>query len=738
MLAGFASVTGETIKEDVFFYNKGAGWVKKIDTSNVQWGELKVLNISAPKMNALETVSFSITFDQPLSNKALLHINASPEWLLQVSKQEQPPFVYTAEELQLMQSYGITDSLGECIYFNGKSLSELMLKETEPAQRPGTIMVHIGGSGDMNVMEIYFGGVKEVGGETVDAANKISDLSQEFVFEFKSGLKTVTALETKENFVFRYSPASKHFSRVIEGQISSDTSIASVYYNGYLIEEDGKIPLRGQEFRESLLTVILNDPNSSYEILDQQSHTLVLRVTATGKLHYEFTGDTEILKKNLNRYRMAIQFLLTHPKGESGLLDLSYMPGHDGLSGVGHGIGNGYWDIFSTPPVSFYSNIYFYRALESMAFLEEAAEILSLNIQKPVVAGSDNQSAVPYTQDSESLYQLAAEVKENIRKNVSEGGFWDENKGRFVEGVVNGNIIDYGFVNFNLEAIASGIPTAEQSAKILDWINGDRIVEEDSEAGERNYASGKFGNYSEETGEGNYGIYDFEFAPRTTTVKNYHQYNWEWGGTTAFGEQVQDGGVVMFTSYYDILSRLENRGADDAFGRLKEIQAWYNKVERVAKQQGVGTDLPNDQFYRVYYDELGLPIQGDNVAGGIGLDSEFLESAVLYATVAFGFFGLGGTADGCLRIAPQLPANLDFWKMENLLYRNVRYDLIIGKDYVQFESVRGVTAGRYAEIVFPLRENYRITCDGDRSAEKSNSCRRGYIDCQGAFPRAKG
>lgn len=458
-------------------------------------------------------------------------------------------------------------------------------------------------------------------------------------------------------------------------------------------------------------TAALNFIRANYDTRHSNNAELLLR---SGKLHYEFTGDSRILSQNLNRYRMATQFLLTHLKGESGLLDLGYMPGHDGLSGVGHGIGNGYWDIFSSAQVSFYANIYFYRALLSMAYLEKAAEDLALDIQKPTVVGADNISVIPYTQTSATLYALAEKVRENICRKVSDGGFWDEEKGRFVEGVVNGTVIDYGFINFNLEAIESGIPTQQQSERIMEWISGERVIEEDLEAGERNFASGKNGTYDEETGEGDYGIYDFEFAPRTTTVKNYNQYNWEWGGTTPFGGQVQDGGAVMYLSYYDIASRIISRGSDDAFERLKEIQLWYNKVEKSAKSQGVGVDLPNDQFYRVYYDELGIPMQGDNVAGGIGLDAEFLESALLYASVPFGFFGLSGTTDGTLCVAPSLPSSLQYWKMENLLYRGVRYDLTIGEDFVQIDSVRGDTDGLAVEIAFPIRKDYKIFSDGSQ------------------------
>lgn len=127
--------------------------------------------------------------------------------------------------------------------------------------------------------------------------------------------------------------------------------------------------------------------------------------------------------------------------------------------------------------------------------------------------------------------------------------------------------VDYGFIMFNLEAVAEGIATPEQAEQVMSWVNGDRIVQADIQKNEQDYAAGKKGTAVNEDGslsiDGTLGIYDFEFAPRSTTVKNYNQYVWAWGGTNEFGGQVQDGGAIMYVSYYDIMSRIKTRGADD-------------------------------------------------------------------------------------------------------------------------------------------------------------------------------
>ena len=287
VLPGFTSVLGDTVTEEFIFYNKGAGWIEKIDTSGIAWGDLNVVSVSGPTVSAGENVSFFVTFDKALSNKALLHINASAEWLLAVSQQNPPPFYYSAEELQLMQSYGIMESYTECIYFNGVSLNELMQKETDAAQRPGTIMVHIGGTGDMSVMEISFGGTKYVNGKAEDGANKITDLEQEFILEFRAGIKTVTVLETKETVRFRYAPASGKFVKETQGELSSETGIQKIFYNGYRIGEGERIPLKGQEFSPELLSVILVDTAASFKVNEEESGICLL-VTATDGTQKEY------------------------------------------------------------------------------------------------------------------------------------------------------------------------------------------------------------------------------------------------------------------------------------------------------------------------------------------------------------------------------------------------------------------------------------------------------------------
>ncbi len=488
-----------------------------------------------------------------------------------------------------------------------------------------------------------------------------------------------------------------------------------------------KISIRPKEGKKLSVNADLNYFRLDYDSRKGENNALMLNAAKT---MLEFTGDLSMLERNMDRFRKMTLFMLEALNGKSGLVDMSYFVGHEGLGGeVGSSIGGGYFDIFAAPETSFYGNVYFLKAIESMAYMEKAAEQAGLNFSAPTTIrapyAETNAERIEYDWTAETLNELAEKIRKCMQRDIKEpvqeedgkythnpeGGFWDPENGRFIEGFnTRGEKIDYGFVVYNLEAVASGVPTPEQSEKIMEWIDGDRIIEGD-------LAQGKKGSgYVDAENPSSYGIYDLEFAPRTTTIKNDKQYYWGWNGSmVAYGEQVQDGGAIMFTSYYDLLARIRVRGADNAFERLKEIQAWYNKVEEAAERAGVGVSVSNQEFYRAYYREQGIQMQGGGTAGGIGLDFEFLESALLYAAMPMGFFGIGSDGLDCLNVEPQIPGALDYWKMENLRFRDIDYDLTVGHNFVSVDSVRGDTSGKTIRITMPCKKGGQVYVDGEKA-----------------------
>jgi hypothetical protein len=413
-----------------------------------------------------------------------------------------------------------------------------------------------------------------------------------------------------------------------------------------------KIVVKGKKALNA--DINLNYVRMNYDT--RQANDMELLITSAKNM-YEFTGDKSIIQDNLTRMRKAMQFYLTHLDGSTGMVDADFFVGHDGLRDIGHGIGNGYWDIVCLPSKNLYTNVYFYKTLKAMAYIERMAENEKINIAKPTVLGKDGKTVVQYNETAASLEALAEKVKTNIQNT-----FWNDKTGRFTTGIdPKGFSVDYGFVQFNLEVVAAGIATPAQQKSILDWISGVRTVETDA-------AKGK-------------DIYKYEFAPLVNTGDNQDHLYWNWS-PLAYGDQLQNGGSVLYVSYYDLISREKVYGIENTFARFKEIQTWYEKVKAAGGQ--------GDMFYNAYYDPLGILVEAPD-PGQVGLNFCFPEDAVLYASVPTVFFGLDATEFNTLDCSPNLPKALNYFKIENLMYKNVKYDLSVGNKFTQLNSVRGDT-----------------------------------------------
>lgn len=95
-------------------------------------------------------------------------------------------------------------------------------------------------------------------------------------------------------------------------------------------------------------------------------------------------------------------------------------------------------------------------------------------------------------------------------------------------------------------------------------------------------------------------------------------------------------------SYHDLMARLQYRGPDDAWQRLKEICDWFGAVQEAGG-------------YRKYYAVAGRgTLQGGGTAGGLGLDFEFVESILVPQTLLYGFLGFNPRIDA-IELNPRLP-----------------------------------------------------------------------------------
>lgn len=355
--------------------------------------------------------------------------------------------------------------------------------------------------------------------------------------------------------------------------------------------------------------------------------------------YLRWTGDLDFLRRNIQRMRLALAWALDEFRlAEGGIVSTPWV-GHDGRSGhvvdagkrtllPGVGVGNNYWDLLPFGGEDALATIYYFDAVRRMAALEHQ---IARHPQWNIPRG-------PLRFEPVELVELGREIQ--ARGNER---FWNASTGRFVGWIDrNGKSYDYGFSFLNNEAIHYGFASTAHARSIRDWLDGRRLVEGDTSTGSD--------------------IYHWRFGPRATTRRNIESYLWAWSDPASipWGGQVQDGGAVLGFSFHDLMARLEMNGPDDAWNRLQEILAWFKEVQEAGG-------------YRKYYAEAGRgSLQGGNTAGGLGLDREFFESAMVPQVMLYGFLGFRPRLDGCL-IAPRLPTD---WP--SLTVRGIRlHDVVL-------------------------------------------------------------
>ncbi len=450
------------------------------------------------------------------------------------------------------------------------------------------------------------------------------------------------------------------------------------------------------------------------------------------KNNLEFSWDKELLRKVLPNARKAMNFLLDQGMGNSGLVSVENLAGHfnDGTRQACTAIGNGYWDVDAFPNVNIYCNLSYLTALDDMIYLEQMAELLDIPERAQTARTTtvrDNRvefvDYVPAT--AKGLTDLAERCRERMRTE-----FWNEETGRFHAGRRDNakrDIQDRGYTLFNEQAIILGVATPEQTKSILEWINGERIIETDDAQGDD--------------------IYHYEIAPRFNTQSITDMYrdregdvysDFAWVYWAGWNGNVQNGGTGLHLSYYDVVAQTMYDTVT-GFNKLYDLCDWYSGVQEAG---GVGRD-----FYRKYYRERekellaqgireesvhldghkiypnllqgGKDEQGHDQNGMIGVDVEFYEAAILIRSVPDAFFGLSTRADKTLCFTPRLPEGLDWWRMENLVYDGLYYDVAIGKYMCEISNVHNysnnVPGSGQAKVGvtfdIPLW-NYEIAVDG--------------------------
>ena len=558
-----------------------------------------------------------------------------------------------------------------------------------------------------------------------------------------------------------YSAAHNEFATTTNSSFTNytDRCYLEMYHNENW--DNQIITAIGLEFRPKSGTVLTVGGQIDYircQYDTRQSNPTLQWLLAFSN-YIQYTNDTDALAALMPKARNAMLFLTHTLEGEKGLLDVSYLYGHNGIGmykksdgtynfDTVNGVGNGYWDLIAPSKESLESNIYFYQALLAMADLEERVSASGVtvsgtsSIRNRTLGGAD----VSYGYTADSLTELAATVKANMEKEINpvlqsdgsyanEGGFWYSATGRFAAGIneETGAIADYGYVYWNLEAICAGIGTDAQQLSIMQWIDGQRIVDGDTSTGDD--------------------IYFYEFAPRFNTKDCYENLSaFAYSNVsslmdscgTCWSKQVQNGGAAIAWTYYDLVARAKVLGADNAYARLQEIQAWYAKVQAAG---GTGYN-----FYSTYYDALAEEANATNKSwswsdlgyvytiadkdaygtynlqqanakdaegnviydkgpGAIGLDAEFIESITLIKAIPDAFFGMEANGHNSISFEHNLPSKLSIFEIDNMKFGSCVYSLRATDDSLQIFNVTGTANGTVTMKFAEPATSYKVYVD---------------------------
>lgn len=270
------------------------------------------------------------------------------------------------------------------------------------------------------------------------------------------------------------------------------------------------------------------------------------------------------------------------------------------------------------------------------------------------------------------MESIAAKVKENYNKL-----FWDKNKGRYIASIdINGHRNDYGFTFVNFMAISYGLADKTKAETVYEWLDGKRIVKGDTSTGAD--------------------IYKFGYAARSNTIaiESIEPYAWYSangaitvfpGGSATYGEHLENGGTIFYTSYFDLMSRVKMLGADNALVRFNGIMAEFHK----------------DTLRR-------KPLNNVGANWKEGIIGPFPESGLVPTFFVRGFMGVNAQVDG-LHIEPQLPADWTSAAVNEVAFNKQIYRIEANKDIKKAEIL---TEGEKTIIRVPNGEKVILKTDG--------------------------
>lgn len=360
----------------------------------------------------------------------------------------------------------------------------------------------------------------------------------------------------------------------------------------------------------------------------------------------------------LEKVRRAMRMLTDGLGGSSGLVTVK----HPELQGTPDSKSNTYWDAWPFGHKDAYMNAHFYEAVgyyaDLLAALGDSTEAARFRALKPVIKAKFNET------------------------------FWNDTTGRYIGWIdKNGKRVDFGFVFVNLEAVALGLATPDRAEKIMEWLDGKRQVAGDTSGGDD--------------------IYHYKIAPRSNTLaaesgeEGYFKLFWNGNivatkdSSQAWNLNAQNGGIILYVSYYDLHARERILGPDNAADRMKVIleEALKDQLRRMPKNPAIG------------------------IGTAVGVLREFPESGLVPFYFVDGVMGLRPSAEG-LVIAPGLPAS---WKSATLRdFHFAGKSWTVTADYLAKEPKTERGADGIIHITVPAGQTTLLTPDGKLTTTQPN------------------
>ncbi len=160
------------------------------------------------------------------------------------------------------------------------------------------------------------------------------------------------------------------------------------------------------------------------------------------------------------------------------------------------------------------------------------------------------------------------------------------------------------------------------------------------------------------------------YAPRATTRRNNYWFFLE-NLTIPWGNQVQDGGAILYTSGFDVMARARYQGADDAWSRMTAILDRWKDPDHLCG----GTPLFRGES----------TVDSGTSSTSVGTDIPFPESGLAPASFLYAFIGVEAEPDA-LVITPKLPSALSHVGVQNIYWHGQKFELVVTRDRINISG----------------------------------------------------